>query len=141
MNFSLWFCLDASLRDDLQCLLIIQMPDNVVLLYFVVEVPMCQIFLSLFFFFFFKLTTLFAVILHSFVHTHTHTHAATHAATHANTHKHSFVVANVGAPEEEITRTQHATCGSLHILFFFPLSFKNTHSCDAQEVTQHIKST
>lgn len=28
--------------DDLQCLLIIQMPDNVFIVFFVVKVPMCQ---------------------------------------------------------------------------------------------------
>ncbi len=97
------------LIDDLQCLLIIQMPDNV--------------FLFIFFFclsahvsnsVFFEFTQhIFPVILPSFsLHTHTHTHTHAHTATQKNTFS---VVINVGAPEEEITWTQHTTCGPLHI--------------------------
>lgn len=57
----------------------------------------------------FEFTHYFPVILPSFLYTHTH--------IHTRTHKTLSVIANVGAPEEEITWTQHTTHGSLHIFY------------------------
>lgn len=117
------------------------MPDNVFLFYFILLLKCPCVKTQCFWIH----TTFFAVILPSFsLHTHRHTH------TDTLRHKTLSVVANVGAPEEEITRTQHTTCGSLHILdtpvlffYFFLtvlLSDFQRHVSVVHDA-QHIKTT
>lgn len=97
------------------------MPDNVSLFDFLVKVPMCQ-------------TQCFLnsheivscnVNLVSFTHKK-HTHTCTHTAAHNST---LSVIANVGAPEEEITWTHHTHTNTpvglctfnRHLLFYVSL--------------------